>query len=479
MKTGQILLSRQDDIIQRWMNRVQRDTLIDSSCALSSSETLDSLPDILSAIAQVLIEPNAFQQNSAKTTKLLTEALGHGKLRAKQGYDAEEIVWEYAILREIIFQVLSEEINQAEASEIFALLASVNSVVDKVVAFSMKRYADERLRELNVLYDELITSNQELDRIVRNEQSNLAHLAHELKSPLSSIIGYSDLFLKRKNKEEAIHPEYIEQVLTSGRRLLETINNALEMSSYRAGKVSLATQPVDACAVVSEVATALRILAQQKGIALRVECDQTDALLVTDKVRLRQVVTNLLSNAIRYTESGSIQIRTRLVNGEAPGSLDLGDRAKQHLITNNRSLSEVGKTCVEIEVKDTGYGIDVSEQGLIFEPYYQGKAGQQLQSSTGLGLAITHQIVRLLQGSIHLKSEPKVGSTFTILLPLQLQMEKASEKGVIERTVAETEITEKTAPSKNQPLKTEIAKTQRSGNRWPEPILVDSHTPPY
>ena len=201
MKIGQILLSKQDDIIQRWTNRVRRDTLIDSSCALSSTETLDSLPDILSAIAQVLIEPKASQTDSDKTIKLIKEALGQGKLRARQGYDAEEIVWEYAILREIILQVLSEEIDQTEASEIFALVESVNSILDKVVAFSMKRYADERLRELNVLYDELITSNQELDRIVRNEQSNLAHLAHELKSPLSSIIGYSDLFLKRKEKE--------------------------------------------------------------------------------------------------------------------------------------------------------------------------------------------------------------------------------------------------------------------------------------
>ena len=241
------------------------------------------------------------------------------------------------------------------------------------------------------------------------------------------------------------------------------------MSSYRAGKVSLATQPVDACAVVSEVATALRIMAQQKGLALNVECDPTDALLVTDKVRLRQVVTNLLSNAIRYTESGSIRVRTRLVNGEAPGNRDLGASEKQDLITSNRSLSEVGKDCVEIEVKDTGYGIDVSEQGLIFEPYYQGEAGQQLQSSTGLGLAITHQIVRLLQGSIHLKSEPKVGSTFTILLPLQLQTEKAAEKGSAEKGVAE-----KTAPAESQPLESEIAKTQQLGDRWPKPILVDS-----
>lgn len=441
MKTEQVLLSNQDAIIRRWMKLVQHDELIESSCKLSYAETRDSLPDILSAIARFLSEPDATKKASTTTIDLLKEALGHGKERARQGYDAEEIVWEYAILREVILQVLSEEVGLTDPVEIFALVKSVNVAVDKVVAYSMKRYADERLHELNVLYGELITSNQELDRIVRNEQSNLAHLAHELKSPLSSIIGYSDLFLRRHKNEAAVYPEYVEQVLTSGRRLLGTIDNALEMSSYRAGKVLLATQSVDACEVVSEVAAALRIMAQQKGLALEIDCDRTDTKLTTDKSRLRQVITNLLSNAIRYTESGSIHVKTHLVAGE--------DR-------------------IEIEVKDTGRGIDVAEQGLIFEPYYQGEAGQQLQSSTGLGLAITNQIVRLLNGSIQLKSEPKVGSTFTISLPLQLQLEPDLEK-----TALNTEAEKTTEP---KPLEAEIAGTKLSPTRLPEPILIDSRS---
>ena len=388
MKTEQALLNRQDDIIRRWVGRVQQDKLIESSCSLSYTETLDSLPDILQAIAQAMSHPDVDD-----IAELISEGLGHGKVRARQGYDAAEIVREYAILREIILAMFSQKMNQAGSTEIFTIVGLVNQAIDKVVAASMKRYADERLYELNMLYDELINSNQELDRIVRNEQSNLAHLAHELKSPLSSIIGYSELFLKRQVKEGAIHPEYIEQALSSGRRLLKTIDSALEMSSYRAGKVALAAQSVDVCEVISEVCTALRIMAQKKGLMLSEQCDRDEIIITTDKVRLRQVITNLLSNAIRYTDSGSILVVTRLQEGG----------------------------CVEIEVQDTGYGIDAAEQGLIFEPYYQGKAGQQLQSSTGLGLAITNQIVRLLQGSIQLKSQPQVGSTFTISLPLKLE----------------------------------------------------------
>ena len=397
MQLSQVLIDRKKEIIQRWMVRVRHDDAISSDRPLSYSETLDSLPDIIDAIARLLTTPRLDDVKA-----LWDEGMSHGKERARQGYDAEEIVWEYAILREVVLEIIARAIIDDQTAcpplMLFKLVGTVNSAIDKVIAFSMKRYADERLSELNMLYGELITSNQELDRIVRSEQSNMAHLAHEIKSPLSSIIGYSDLFLRRHSSEGAIHTEYIEQVLTGGRRLLGTINNALEISSYRAGKVSLAIQTVNACEVVSEVVTALKIMAQQKGLRLSVECSVDKIQLSTDKARLRQVVTNLVSNAIRYTEKGRIQVHIRL----APASPDSSEKQ------------------VEIEVQDTGQGIHAAEQGRIFEPYYQGEAGQQLQSSTGLGLAITNQIVRLLQGKIHLKSEVGVGSTFTITLPLKI-----------------------------------------------------------
>lgn len=429
MKTEQALLSRKDDIIQRWMSRVQQDTLIESSCSLSYKEILDSLPDILQAIAHLLSDPDA-----EDAAKLLLKGLGHGRVRAKQGYNAAEIVREYALLREIVLDVLSEVMNRASPADIFARVGLINNAIDRVVAASMKRYADERLYDLNVLYDELINSNRELDRIIRNEQSNLAHLVHELKSPLSSITGYSELFLKQQKTKGTIHPEYIEQVLSSGRRLLKTIDSALEMSSYRSGKVALVAQPVDACEVIAEVCTALRIVAEKKGLFLSEQCDRNEIIIFTDKARLRQVITNILSNAIRYTESGSISVVTRLQEDSR----------------------------IEIEITDTGYGIESTEQGLIFEPYYQGKAGQQLQSSTGLGLAITNQIIQLLQGSIRLRSQPQVGSTFTISLPLKLTSETETKPSVeCDPRESEPQSTE----AAQQSLALELAKKLRHEQR--------------
>ena len=472
MRIEQLLLRERDNIIRQWINQVQQDELIESNCSLSYAETIDSLPAILEAIAHNINAPD-----STETAQLLKEGIGHGKVRAEQDYDAAEIVREYAILRKILLETIFKEVNRAscrlDATDFFQLVAAANRAVDRVVAASMKRYTDERLRELNLLYDELINSNQELDRIVRNEQSNLAYLAHELKSPLSSITGYSELFLRRQAKEGATHPEYIEQVVASGRRLLKIIDSALEMSSYRAGKVVVAAQSIDACEVIAEVTTALRIVAQKKGLMLSAECDRDHIYIVTDKARLRQVITNLLSNAIRYTESGSILITTRLIEDKQ----------------------------IEIQVKDTGYGISAAEQGLIFEPYYQGEAGQQLQSSTGLGLAITNQIVRLLQGSIHLKSEPKKGSTFTISLPLQLET-VATKDALLEhklnsqtnsqpdsqtngqsdsQMVAQAEYELGRKPSRDVESKLPSAKiareldeTQSLANRSPAPIPIDS-----
>ena len=320
----------------------------------------------------------------------------------------------------------------------------------------MKRYTDERIETMNLLHDELLVSNQELDWLVRNERTNLSQLAHELKSPLSSIIGYSDLFLRQQEQMSETHPEYVERVLTSGRRLLTIINSTLEMSSYQAGRSVLEPQSVKVCEVVKEVVKALDILAQQKRLPISVECEPILGTVLTDGGRLRQIMTNLISNAIRYTESGRINIYVRAVKADQPpttfcdfpddevvsvaGDADTHSWAqRRHQLAAN--LAECAESeavmgdRIEIQVTDTGLGIDVKEQGRIFEPYYQGRAGQQSSDSTGLGLAITHQMVKMLQGSIHLKSEPDIGSTFTITLPMRYQQKEVTEQIAAEMTV--------------------------------------------
>lgn len=443
MDFGRALAHKQDTIIQIWIDRVRCNVEIESTQGLTSRAILDSLPKLISAIAHLLS-----QSESADITALLRHGIDHGALRAKQGYDAEEIAREYGILRSVIFDAMESELLESKPAPVLRTTRLINGAIDKAIALCMKRYTDERLKEVNLLYDELLVSNQELDWIVRTEKTNLSHLAHELKSPLSSIIGYSDLFLRQREIMSEIHPEYVERVLSSGRQLLMIINETLAVSTYRAGQVKLASQPVEVCEVVKEVVTALEILAQQKDLPISVACEPIDQRVITDGGRLRQILTNLISNAIRYTESGRIDIYVRTVKAGAPPTtscelpdeepddfLYATDEATPNLWAQRRreqaaSLAvcaeseEVMGDRVEIQVTDTGLGIDVKEQGRIFEPYYQGRAGRCSSDSTGLGLAITHQMIKLLQGSIHLKSEPDIGSTFTITLPMRYQTQE-------------------------------------------------------
>ncbi len=431
MDFGSRLTHQQDEIIQTWIAQVRGDSDITSTRNLTSQAILDSLPELIEAIAHLLSQPLTADLNT-----LLKHGIEHGTLRAKQGYDAEEIAWEYAILREVIFNALEGELLQSQPASMLRTMRLVDGAIDQAVAFCMKRYTDERIQEVNLLYDELLASNQELDWLVRSGKTSLSHLAHELKSPLSSIIGYSELFLRQREKMSEVHPEYVERVLISGRQLLAMINEALALSSYQVERGMLEPQPVEVCQVVEEVVTALHILAQQKDLPISVACEPIGESVMTDGGRLRQIMTNLISNAIRYTESGQIEIQVRPLRADAPPTTCLLPLVSPDLLHNGensplarRRAASLAAVCaesdevrgdrVEIKVTDTGLGIDVTEQSRIFEPYYQGKAGQCSADSTGLGLAITHQMVKLLQGSIHLKSEPDVGSTFTITLPLR------------------------------------------------------------
>ncbi|MEL6259747.1 MAG: sensor histidine kinase [Cyanobacteria bacterium J06626_6] len=391
MDFGQIIAQRKDDIIQRWIERVRQDNAITSIRELTYKGVLNSLPKLVGAIAQLLSQS---QPQPFSSENLRNLGIDHGELRAAQGYDAEEIFREYGILRAVIFEQIEAALLQSEPPTLLRTIRLIDSALDSVITLCFQRYTEERLREINLLYDEMLASNQELDRLVRNEQKNIAHLAHELKNPLSCIIGYSDLFLRKQGESGELKLNFIEQVLSSGRRLLSVINETLEMSSYQAGKIAISLELVNVCDLVEEVTTVISLLAQQKGLSIQTDCPLTEQQILTDRARLRQIVTNLVSNAVRYTESGTISVSVTPLD-----------------------------SATEITVADTGLGIDAGEQAKIFEPFYQGQAEQQLPCSTGLGLAIAQQMTTLLQGEIHLKSKPNIGSTFTVTLPLRYEQQ--------------------------------------------------------
>ena len=240
---------------------------------------------------------------------------------------------------------------------------------------------------------------------METHQDNLSTLAHELKNPLTSIIGYSDLFLRQQRqqtvKKGSDNLEHIERVLGYGRQLLHLINDALEISCYKAGKMQLKPTPTNVCAVISSVIEVLQPLAERKGLQLSITCALDSKPVVTDAVRLQQVLTNLISNAIRYTESGDVKVICQMADQQ-----------------------------LAITVSDTGVGISSTDQTKIFDPFYRASQnGHYAPDSTGLGLTIVSQLIELLQGEIQLVSHVGEGSAFTVILPLRLKAEGASLNG--------------------------------------------------
>ena len=391
---SQALQDKIDIIVQNWIEAVRADEQIETAKQLTYTSVRDSLPIVLQAIVTMLS-----QSEESDIRTLIEESLDHGTVRAKQGYDAEEIAREYRLLRRVIFDALEPELLEGSAAEVSRAYRLIDSALDELIADCFKTYTQERFQELQELQNQLQLTNQELTRLFRASQDNLSHLAHELKTPLTSIIGYSELFLRQRNnsklKDSVPNLAHIDKVLSNGRRLLRLINDTLEISRYDAGRIQLQVTATNVRSAIGTVVEIIEPLANAKNLDIAVECDPVLDQVMTDYLRLQQIITNLASNAIRYTQAGTITIKTEL----------LSDKHWSICIT------------------DTGIGIASEDCDRIFMPFFRAdnSLGSLMPDSTGLGLAIVARLVNLLQGKIELVSEVGVGSSFTVIFPLELE----------------------------------------------------------
>lgn len=392
---SQLLVEKTETIIVQWVEAVRFDQQIESADDLPRPAIENHLSQVLSAMATVLS-----QSQDSKIGPIVEASLVHGELRAEQGFDPAEVAREYRLLRQVIFSVLEANLLTGTTAEAIRALRLIDAVIDEAIAQCFKSYVDERLRELEQLHNQLVLNNQELTRLIRSNQDNLSVLAHELKTPLTSIIGYSELFLRQQRqisevKDNVPKLEHIERVLRSGRQLLRLINDTLELSRADGGKMQLHLMPTDVQALINNVVQVLEPLALSKQLEIVVDCSLAPQEVLTDTLRLQQVVTNLLSNAIRYTDLGKITL----------------------------TCQKLDENYWKIAVSDTGQGIAPEDQVRIFEPFF--RVGESKASyhpeSTGLGLAIVSQLVKLLQGKIELVSQVGIGSTFTVIFPLSVK----------------------------------------------------------
>jgi|YelNatPaOPRAMG01_1025707.scaffolds.fasta_scaffold00203_18 Osmosensitive K+ channel histidine kinase len=244
-----------------------------------------------------------------------------------------------------------------------------------------------------------VMAERELEQVKSDFQSMLVH---DLRSPLSSIMGVLELAVNGEfDSDPQALKDFLRSAYDTASKMLELINNILDVAKLEAGKLQLNKQPNDLNSVVATAAARLKVLAKEKGINLLVQADSSIPFFEFDAGKIEQVVINLLSNAIKFTShDGTVIIRTYVKHfGEEVPGLSAGDYAA-------------------VDVEDTGIGISKDDLSSIFERYRQGKSAVSIaQKGTGLGLTIVKRIVESHGGKVFVQSELGKGTKFTFVLP--------------------------------------------------------------
>ncbi len=231
----------------------------------------------------------------------------------------------------------------------------------------------------------------ELETASSNKSQFLANMSHELRTPLNAIIGYSELLMEDVPDEAA--QADLRKIHSSGKHLLELINDVLDLSKIEAGKMELHPEDFEVEPLVHEVAETVRPTAGKNGNRVVVSCGHDLGTVHADPTRVRQALLNLASNAVKFTKDGTITIT-----------------ASRYCIPGHETIM--------LEVKDSGIGMTVEQVGKLFRDFQQADASTTRKyGGTGLGLAISRRICRMMHGDIVVQSTPGAGSTFTIQLP--------------------------------------------------------------
>ncbi len=323
----------------------------------------------------------------------------------------------------IKMQELLEE-TQAQSEELQTQHSELENINEELEAQSQKLLASEE--ELRVQQEELLQSNQELEertslleeknilieernidiqqKSIELQQSTkyksefLANMSHELRTPLNSILLLSKLMTESEDLDEQ-YIEYGEVMQSSGQGLLTLIDEILDLSKIESGKMTLEINEVPVSEITGDMKMLFNPIAKDKKLdfIINVETD-TEEILRTDKLRLEQILKNLISNAIKFTAEGSIVLTIS------------NDESKQNIL---------------FKVADTGIGIAKDKLRLIFEAFQQADGSTQRKyGGTGLGLSISRELARLLGGRIDLESTEGKGSEFTLIIPLDAEVEQ-------------------------------------------------------
>lgn len=264
----------------------------------------------------------------------------------------------------------------------------------------------ERSRELEQLSSELLRAN-------RMKNDFLANVSHELRTPLNAIVGFVDML--REGVYGELGPRQVkpvERIEASANHLRHLVDQILDLAKMAAGRLDVHAETLDVRPFILDVASEVESLVNEKNLNLSLVMGSALPRIRTDPTHLRQILVNLLGNAIKYTDAGSIVVKTRVLSHQ--------DALAQGLsgILTGKDMDIL--SWLSIQVIDSGIGISPRDQERVFEEFEQVDSGLRADSpnrGTGLGLAISRRLSRLLGGDLLLSSQPDKGSTFTLWLP--------------------------------------------------------------
>ena len=270
-----------------------------------------------------------------------------------------------------------------------------------------KHEVEQANRDLHVMRRDLEDKAEQLSIASQYKSEFLANMSHELRTPLNSILLLARLFAD--NREGNLNSEQVESagiIYKSGNDLLSLIDDILDLSKIEVGRMELTPDRIPVKSLADGLTTGFAHLADERGLRLEiVVSDGCPESVFTDRKRINQILKNLISNALKFTEEGGVY-----VSFARPGENEVFSAGS---LSHHNSLA--------ISIRDTGIGIPEEKQNIIFEAFQQAEKGMSRKyGGTGLGLSISKELAGLLGGEIHLKSEPGKGSAFTLYIPLEM-----------------------------------------------------------
>ena len=255
-------------------------------------------------------------------------------------------------------------------------------------------------KNLMATMKELEKARQKADEANRSKSEFLANMSHEIRTPINAVVGMNEMILREAENPEIL--EYSRNIESAGRGLLSIINDILDFSKIEAGRMELHNAPYKSSSLINDISVMLSVKAKEKNLAFDVDVDETlpDGL-IGDEVRIRQIVVNVLNNAIKYTEKGSVRLTV--------------------------NYDRVGNSCALVfKVSDTGIGIKEEDIPKVFEKFDRvDMEKNKTIEGTGLGLAIVKKLLSMMNGSIDVVSEYGKGSTFTLRIPQKIDKDEA------------------------------------------------------